>query len=75
MSLDAVPEPSVKELKGRLETIESAWILARTPEKKAKLNEDFKQLAEEIKRKHGAEGKNAVDAVVAKHIELQRPRI
>jgi hypothetical protein len=57
MSLDAAPEPTVVDLKGRLETIQSAWILARTPEKRAKLNEDFKQLAEEIRQRYGEEGK------------------
>ena len=74
MSLDATPEPSLEDLKGRLETIQSAWMLARTTEMRAKLNEDFKRLAEEITRKHGAEGKKAVDFVVAKHMRLQHPR-
>ena len=74
MSLDAEPEPSLRDLKGRLETIESAWWLATTPSQRAQSNEDFKQLADEIKKKFGEQGKKVVEALVAKHIDLQRPR-
>jgi len=74
MSLDTVPEPSLSELKGRLETIQSAWTLASTPSKRAAINEDFKRLAEVIQEKFGAEGKMVVDAVVSRHLALQHPR-
>jgi len=74
MSLDSVPEPNLRELKGRLETIQTEWTLARTPTERAEINEDFKRLAEEIKKKFGAEGKKVVDAVVSRHMALQHPR-
>jgi chaperonin cofactor prefoldin len=74
MSLDATPEPTLNDLKGRLETIESAWSLATTPRQRATINEDFKRLAESIQQKYGAEGKRVVDEVVRKHQALQRPR-
>ncbi len=74
MSLDSAPEPSLREMKGRLETIQSAWTLASTSARRAEINEDFKRLAEQIKQKFGAEGKKVVDAVVAKQMALQHPR-
>jgi len=74
MSLDQAPEPTLQELRGRLETLQGAWMLAATPVRRKELNEKFKALAEEIKQKYGAEGKKVVDQVVAKHMQLQRTR-
>ena len=74
MSLEGEREPTLGDLKGRLETIQSAWSLARTPVQRAEINQDFKQLAEEIKQKFGADGKKVVDYVVSKHMALQRPK-
>lgn len=74
MSLDQAPEPTLQELRGRLETIQGAWMLAADPKRRKELNEKFKALAEEIKQKHGADGKKVVDQVVAKHMQLQRTR-
>ena len=74
MSLDQAPEPTLQEMKGKLETIHSAWIMATKLEKRKSLNEEFKALAEEIKLRYGADGKRAVDYVVAKQMELKRAR-
>lgn len=74
MSLDQAPEPTLKVMKGRLETLERAWMLATSPDSRKELNEKFKTLAEEIKRKYGQEGKMVVDQVVARHMSIQRPR-
>ncbi len=74
MSLDQAPEPTLSEMKGRLETLEGAWMLAYTPDAKSNLNEKFKALAEEIKQKYGADGKRVVDQVIAKHLQLQKIR-
>jgi len=74
MSLDQAPEPTLKELKGRLETLEGAWMLAPTLDSRNSLNEKFKALADEIKEKYGPEGKKVVDQVLAKHRELQKVR-
>ena len=72
MSLDQTPEPTLQEMRGKLETIKSAWIMATKLDKRKALNEEFKALAEEIKMKYGAEGKKAVDYALAKHMELKR---
>ncbi len=72
MSLDQAPEPTLKELKGRLETIQSSWIISMSLERRNQLNEQFKALAEQIKQKYGADGKKAVDFVVAKQMALKR---
>jgi hypothetical protein len=74
MSLDQAPEPTLQEMKGRLETIEGAWLLASSPGWRKDLNEKFKALAEEITQKYGAEGKKVVDQVVARHKQMQWPR-
>lgn len=74
MSLDDTPEPTLRELKGRLETIQTEWALATTPAARAGINEEFKRLAESIRQKFGAEGKRVVDEVVAKNMALRRPR-
>jgi len=74
MFLDAAHEHSLRNLKGRLEAIQSAWMLARTTETRSELNDDFKRLVGEITREHGAEGEKAVLAVVAKPMQLQHPR-
>ncbi len=69
MSLDQAPEPTLKVMKGMLETSEAAWMLATSPDSRKELNEKFKALAEEIKREHGQEGE-----VVARHMRMRRPR-
>lgn len=69
MSLDA-PPASLRVMKGRLETIETEWTLAMEPKRRKELNEEFKTMAEEIKRTFGEEGKKAVDQVIAKHRSL-----
>ena len=70
MSLDDAPTPTLKVMKGRLESIETAWTIATQPSKRKEINEEFKNLAEEIKRRFGEEGARAVDDVVKKHKEL-----
>ncbi|MEM0075180.1 MAG: hypothetical protein QXR69_03615 [Conexivisphaerales archaeon] len=74
MSLEEAPEPSLDEMKGRLEVIESEWILAADQERRRKLNAEFKALADEIKQRFGEEGKKVVDSVVAKHMALRQFR-
>ena len=74
MSLDQAPEPTLDEMKGRLETLEGAWMLASSPGRRNDLNEKFKVLADEIRQKFGEEGKKVVDQVVAKHLQIQRTR-
>ncbi len=74
MSLDQAPEPTLHEMKGRLESIHTAWIMAPSLAKRKQLNDEFKALAEEIKMKYGADGKKAVDYVLAKHLELKQSR-
>jgi hypothetical protein len=70
MSLDQAPERTLRELKGRLETIYSAWVIETNLERRKQLNERFKSIAEEMNRKFGAEGKKAVDYIVAKQMHL-----
>jgi len=67
MSLDDAPPPSLMLMKGRLEAIETAWTIASQPAKRKEINEEFKTLAEEIKRTFGKDGAKAVDEVVARH--------
>ena len=67
MSLDDEPAPTLRIMKGRLEAIETEWTIAASPEKRREINEEFKTLAEEIKRKFGEEGTRAVNEVVVKH--------
>ena len=74
MSLDDTPPPTLKLMKGRLESIETAWTIATQPAKRKEINEEFKSLAEEIKRKFGEEGARAVNDVLAKHKELNFSR-
>ena len=74
MSLDDAPPPTLKVMKGRLEAVETAWSIATNPAKRKEINEEFKALAEEIKRSFGEEGKKAVDEVVAKHKALNFAR-
>jgi hypothetical protein len=66
MSLDQ-PPPSLRVMKGRLETIETEWTLATDPKRRKELNEEFKTMADEIKRTFGEDGRKVVDQVVAKH--------
>lgn len=70
MSLDEAPAPTLSMMKGKLEAIEEAWNLAAQPAKRRAINEEFKSLADEIKRKYGDEGARAVNEVVAKHKKL-----
>jgi hypothetical protein len=70
MSLDDAPAPTLKIMKGRLESIETSWSIATHPDKRRLINEEFKALAEEIKRKFGEDGARAVNDVVAKHKAL-----
>lgn len=74
MSLDQAPGPTLELMKGRLETLEGAWMLATSPDSRSELNEKFKALAEEIERKYGQEGKKVVEQVVARHMRMQWPR-
>ncbi len=74
MSLDQAPESTLQELKGRLETIQSAWIIAMSRERRKQLNEQFMTLAEQIKQRYGADGTKVVDYVVAKQMALKRTR-
>ena len=74
MSLDDAPPPTLKLMKGRLEAVETAWTIATQPAKRKEINEEFKSLAEEIKRKFGEEGVRAVNEVVAKHKQLNFSR-
>jgi hypothetical protein len=70
MSLDDAPAPTLKIMKGRLENIETAWTIAARPDERKEINEEFKALAEEIKRKFGEEGTRAVNDVLARHKAL-----
>ena len=74
MSLDDAPPPTLKLMKGRLESIETAWTIATQPAKRKEINEEFKSLAEEIKKRFGEEGTRAVDEVLKKHKELNFSR-
>jgi hypothetical protein len=70
MSLDDAPAPTLKIMKGRLESIETEWTIAAQPAKRKEINDEFKALAEEIKRTFGEEGAKAVNQVVARHRQL-----
>jgi hypothetical protein len=70
MSLDDAPAPTLRIMKGRLESIETAWSIAPHPDARREINEEFKALAEEIKRKFGEDGTRAVNDVVARHKAL-----
>ena len=74
MSLSGRPEPSLAEMRARLESLLTPWLLATTPAAKADADEDFKALAEKITQRWGAEGKKIVDAVLAKRAAMERPR-
>jgi hypothetical protein len=74
MSLDDAPPPSLMLMKGRLEAIETSWTIATQPAKRREINEEFKALAEDIKKRFGKEGAKAVDEVVARHKELNYNR-
>jgi hypothetical protein len=70
MSLDDAPAPTLARMKGRLESIETAWNIASSSAKRKEINEEFKALADEIKRRYGEEGARAVNEIVAKHQRL-----
>jgi hypothetical protein len=70
MSLDDAPAPTLKIMKGRLENIETAWTMASNLDERREINEEFKALAEEIKRGFGEDGTRVVNDVVAKHKAL-----
>jgi hypothetical protein len=70
MSLDDAPAPTLKIMKGRLENIETAWTMASNPDERREINEEFKALAEEIKRGFGEDGTKVVNDVVTKHKAL-----
>ncbi len=70
MSLDDAPPQTLRLMKGKLESIEEAWSIATSQAKRKEINEEFKALAEEIKRSFGAEGAKAVNDVVARHKAL-----
>jgi len=74
MSLDDAPPPTLKLMKGKLESIETAWTIATQPAQRKEINEEFKVLAEEIKKRFGEEGARAVNEVVAKHKALNFSR-
>jgi GTPase SAR1 family protein len=74
MSLDDAPPPTLKLLKGRLESIETAWTIETHAAKRKEINEEFKALSEEIKKKYGEEGVKAVNEVLAKHKSLNFSR-
>ncbi|TLX99932.1 MAG: hypothetical protein E6K95_08960 [Thaumarchaeota archaeon] len=64
MSLDA-PPASLRVMKGRLETIETEWTLATEPKRRKELNEEFKMMADEIKKTFRAAKARARDCRVA----------
>jgi hypothetical protein len=70
MSLDDAPAPTLALMKGRLESIETAWNIASNSARRREINEEFKALAEEIKTRYGEDGARAVNEVVAKHQRL-----
>jgi len=74
MSLGDAPAPSLRIMKGRLETLETEWSLATEPKKRKELDEEFKVLADEIKRTFGEDGAKVVEQVLAKHRELHFAR-
>ena len=47
MSLDEAPAPTLRIMKGRLESIETAWSIAPNPDQRREINEEFTALAEE----------------------------
>ncbi len=70
MSLDDAPAPTLKIMKGRLENIETAWTIAAHPDERREINEEFKALSGDIKRRFGEDGARAVNEVLAKHKAL-----
>ena len=68
--MDDAPAPTLKTMKGRLENIETAWTMAAHPDKRYEINEEFKALADDIKRRFGEEGARAVNDVLARHKAL-----
>ena len=68
------PPPTLRTMKGRLETIETAWMMAMQPSKRREIDQEFKDLAEEIKSKFGEEGSMVVNEVLAKHKGLSFSR-
>jgi len=75
MSLGEAPLPDLDLLRGRLERIETEWMLATSTEKRKKLNEEFMAFASEIKAAFGDQGKKVVDDVLARHKELLRAQL
>lgn len=67
MSLGEAPPPDLELLKGRLETIETEWMLATNTRRRKELNEEFMAFAEDIKAAFGEQGKRVVDGVLARH--------
>lgn len=70
MSLEDAPAPTLRLMKGRLEAIETAWTLASNSSKRKAIDQEFKNLAEEIKKRLGEDGVKAVNDVLAKHKAL-----
>lgn len=69
MSLDDMPEQSLRQLVGRLETLQSEWAIATTRARRREIDTQFKSLSTEVRERFGDAGQRAVNALLARHQE------
>jgi hypothetical protein len=67
MSLEDVPDATLDQKVGRLETLRSEWAISMTREAGREIDANFRVLSEEIEQMFGDEGERAVAALLAKH--------
>ena len=69
MSLEDTAPPTLRQLVGRLETLESEWAIATTRARRKEIDDTFRSLSAEIGKRFGEEGQRAVNQLLAKHKE------
>ncbi|MDG6901069.1 MAG: hypothetical protein JRM80_03830 [Nitrososphaerota archaeon] len=69
MSLDDMPEQSLRQLVGRLETLQSEWAIATTRARRKEVDDQFRALASQVRERFGDAGQRAVNALLARHQE------
>jgi hypothetical protein len=67
MSLEDVPDATIEQMLGKLETLRSEWAIATTRERRREIDASFKVLSEEMRMRFGDQGEKAVDDLLSRH--------
>jgi len=69
MSLEDAPDQTLRQLMGRLQTLESEWTITTTRARRREIDEEFKALSAKVRDEFGIEGERAINELLAKHKE------